>query len=118
MAMPPDSETLCAMRPAVTDINAAIMSALKVPEGFSCMRRIILGRGAFVTSIIMRHMCFRALLVASIGGLRYASQKIGIFCVFFHTWIVANFEFDCYQFDRWIAACRNWNFDGPRGCGF
>jgi hypothetical protein len=47
------------------------------------MRRIILGGVAFAASIFARHMCFPALLVASIGALCDDSQKIGVFVCFF-----------------------------------
>lgn len=83
--MPPDSETLCAISPALAEISAAITSALKVPEGFSCMRRIILGRGAFVTSIIMRHMCIRycwLLQSTACGMLR--KKSVFFVCFFTH----------------------------------
>ncbi|MFN6093592.1 MAG: hypothetical protein ACK49J_01245 [Verrucomicrobiota bacterium] len=46
------------------------------------MRRVILGGEAIAASMITHHMCFRALLVASISGLRDGSQKIGIFVRF------------------------------------
>ena len=62
--MPPDSFTLCAIRPVLAEISAAITSAPKVPEGYFCMCRIILGGVVFAASIFARHMCFRALLVA------------------------------------------------------
>ena len=47
------------------------------------MCRIILGGVVFAASIFARHMCFRALLVASIGALCDGSQTIEFFVCFF-----------------------------------
>jgi hypothetical protein len=46
------------------------------------MRRVILGGVAIAASIFVRHMCFRVLLVASIGAMRDGSQKICILMYF------------------------------------
>jgi hypothetical protein len=87
------------MSPAVAEISAAITSAPKVPEGYFCMCRIILGGVVFAASLCRKHLRASYVLQGIAGCLnrcparRFAKNRI--FCVFFCTWIVANFEFEC-----------------------